>query len=790
MKNSAKVGIKRKNFSQIGDWEIKDLQVKGPFASYAIGTEIIIPWPEGTNKENLLIELEYTIANAVEDLGGFQIVLWELNQKDADKQNSQLDISWDDSIQWKQFQIKQKFYDQSKEDYGYETVAFETDKQRVAVSFQNLRNDFIDFTLTAFPESNLNLAHKKEINPNEKFYYTQEKVRVEKNMSNHYEGYLYTKESDTFAYHTIVFNPELFLDEQIPVLDPAYQFIYNISDGLETSFWHLFSLAITLPPEKERIDGSDFNRYHFQYSILGEHKRPSDTENHLIYLRPIVYGGGTGTRMGSMAMEIQMPKAIDLKTTKIGLYVTDCNYCSRVSFKFELPAEIGIDQNKIFVNWPHTIPEGMWPIIKVETQGDTFTKNYLLQYICMLRSFFLAPGSGSNIGYLIVNTLLLLLPLTIAFIYLNHKKRIIVEKRSFQKLTKLMQDTDPDFTWEEFFQKTKLIAERVVDAWCQGNMESARPFISAGVFQRFQIQLKLMAEVDGSKNHMENFSVKDQSIVLHTSFHGYQTIHVKMKCAAKDITLPTDTPESQIKERLRSSQLGTYEEIYSFSRRIDAQTVKGQNLFHNVCPSCGANTELSHTTTKCSHCGTIFNSGEADWVLSEITQVIEWKPNRFVSEESFAKNHPNLPTSIQIIEDRASALLWKWMYAKTKANDTYLLREVSSTEALQSVRNQEYFYTPAVGASEIKEIQTKQKATFTNVVLHWSAARSLKASPEYRQTNLILKLHDERDERIGFSEISCKQCGAPFPEVDASSCSYCGSPIPKQLSDWLLDSIK
>jgi hypothetical protein len=81
------------------------------------------------------------------------------------------------------------------------------------------------------------------------------------------------------------------------------------------------------------------------------------------------------------------------------------------------------------------------------------------------------------------------------------------------------------------------------------------------------------------------------------------------------------------------------------------------------CPNCGAEFTGGATNT-CEFCGAIVNSGNYDWVLSEITQGSEFVgANAAVDGLARARQtDPELTT--ELLEERAALIFWRWVDAQ------------------------------------------------------------------------------------------------------------------------------
>ncbi len=794
-KNTAQVGIVRKKFSDLFDWKVENLKVTpSNYWGFELPHQININWSKGDNDKDIPIELEYDIKDGIHFLGNFPLVSWSIARNSKDSSDLKFVVTWDHQIAWKRMELKQKRYDQEISDYVLDDLDSEKIDFGLKVNGNSFHPDYREIIVTAFLDESTPLYQTGNNNSDKKnLYHIRQTSKLFQDTSIDHFGFLLVPTENKLPDRkfTINFNHSYFFDRSqndfLAFLSPDYQFVYNFQDGLTSSFWTLHYASIEQTPEKRIENNKEFYSYKIGYTKLGEHKVIERNKKQYVQIIPFLINYPDHV-LGSISLELEFPEYADLNQTEVKMYISDCDYCSEITPVLNLPVEIGKDKNRILLNWDNPLPPKYFPVIQIETKPEYFSRSYIGTYFAALRALLLSPGSGTNTGYLFFTSLLILIACFIIYLPIRKWKKHYLNKKTLDQLVRTIQISDPSFDLCLFLEKSKFIAEKIVSEWCSGDMNAARHFISAGVFQRFQIQLKLLKEVDQIKNIMKDFQVLQQEPLSITNYNDYQTVHLKLTCSARDLSLPKDSTAEQIEIGLKATSIGTYEEVYSFSRKIGAKTT-GKDLIHNQCPACGAESPYSHSTNKCQYCGSIFNSGEADWVLSEITQMIEWNPNRFKSEESFANKHTKIPTSIQIIEDRASAVLWKWIYAKTKGNPDLIKRETISQSLLQNTKNKESFFIPVVGSAEINEIEKVGNEYVSEIYIHWSAARSAKALAEYRRTSIKLRLRENRDTKLGFSEVSCKNCGGPFPEVDATKCSFCSEPIPSLISDWLIESI-
>ncbi len=359
-----------------------------------------------------------------------------------------------------------------------------------------------------------------------------------------------------------------------------------------------------------------------------------------------------------------------------------------------------------------------------------------------------------------------------------------------EKFVAEVRTEDPAFSPEAFLERCGTIAGKIQEAWSNGNMAPVRNLVSQGVYNRFRIQLKLMREQEKLHNLVGDFGVDDLSIIGTSLSHAYQTVHVRMNASARDTTVPVDMTEEEKKGALGKAKKTSFTEIYSFTRRRGAKTDAAKNLLAGQCPNCGNIADAAGESNKCKTCGTIYNSGEFDWVLSEITQGMEWNDDSAREVRGLAAlEKENLSINRQVIEDRASYLFWRWIAGQATGSAAALGRD-ATVKFLQGFKPAAgYFAETAVGAADLQEVSRSGDEAWATILVLWSASFAKGKEPEHREHILTLTLPLQMKNPYGFADHGCDTCGAPLPESDAATCSYCGSALQKTNSDWLLDRV-
>lgn len=352
----------------------------------------------------------------------------------------------------------------------------------------------------------------------------------------------------------------------------------------------------------------------------------------------------------------------------------------------------------------------------------------------------------------------------------------------------VLKSLDPEFDENEFLEKVKRTYAKLTLAWTAGNMRPARSIVSAGVFGRFRTQLEIMKE-DGIVNVMKDWKIRDLKIISVQSSENLFTVDVALSAEARDVNAPASLSQEERERLVSRADLSSYTEIWSFIRGKNAKTKKQSGILFDSCPKCGSPAENSTDVNKCSYCGTIYNSGEYDWVLSEITQEEEWKAEDRTLP-GFAEIQKFIPeTGIQLIEDRASHLFWKWIEARRKGNVFPVKRFCTESFTERRFLKPEYISDPVIGAAVLQSCRMEDGKVFSRVFIQWSASFEKGSESLYQEVNLVLlKNISSGSSQDGFAELGCPSCGAPLPESDSVKCGYCGSDLPVQVNDWLLDS--
>jgi hypothetical protein len=354
-----------------------------------------------------------------------------------------------------------------------------------------------------------------------------------------------------------------------------------------------------------------------------------------------------------------------------------------------------------------------------------------------------------------------------------------------------LQVRDPQLTEQSIVEHVRPMADILRTAWCAGDMRPARPFVSDGVYSRFQVQLALM-RAENRRNVMSEAQVLFTTIEAVEDAAPFDVVHVRLTAQARDTEVPWGAGDAQVQEALARAAVTPYTEIWSLVRRSGAQTKAAGFQVGQACPGCGAPLGGGETV-KCRYCGALVCSGEHDWVLAEITQLEEWRPTGARPPGIEALRAADPGSAAEVLEDRASYLFWKWVEAG-RARQATPLRKHASPALLATGASSEWTAGAsdvAVGGSEVLGCAVGGPDGFdrVDVAILWSARFG--GSPEYTPRRTVLRLARKTgvQSRLSMTALLCSACGAPLTESDSSRCDHCGAELAAGDQAWVLEGV-
>ena len=420
-------------------------------------------------------------------------------------------------------------------------------------------------------------------------------------------------------------------------------------------------------------------------------------------------------------------------------------------------------------------------------------------------------GGGEGIGaliYLVIAYPEVGIPLVIVVAVIAIVKRVRNPARRSAKAIKRLEqigtpDTsglgaikqrDPGFDQNAFIQKVTKVEVAVQDAWTRGDMLPVRTFLSDGLLRRFATHLSVMRH-QGLRNAMADHQVLEAQIHAVESDQHFDTIHVAIRAAARDVEVDANLSYEQAMQLAAKAKREEWTEIWSFLRRPGAKTLASGGAVEGYCPNCGGPIEAGQTTS-CEHCQALVNSGDYDWVLAEITQTIEWRPSSTGDVPGLAQLTARDPAfNRQAAEDRASYAFWRWVEARVLATAAPLAKsatpEFHARVAEMVKAGGASMYKTAVGSVDLVACEPGAEGGRDrfHVKILWSTAASNKAAPSPAANVFSLSRKAGSVDDGSLSHARCPECHGPLSENDSPECEYCGANLSAGEKEWVLENV-
>ncbi len=169
---------------------------------------------------------------------------------------------------------------------------------------------------------------------------------------------------------------------------------------------------------------------------------------------------------------------------------------------------------------------------------------------------------------------------------------------------------DNTFSESKFKTKVDNIFVMLHISLMTNNLSRVDHFISDNVFNEFQTRLDYLNQ-NNQIQMFDELNVKSTDIIDIKITDNEFIITVKLISRYMDYIIDKDS-----KKLISGNNTHRIEKenILIFTKK---RTVKEQG-FVRKCPSCGANMDINNNG-KCEYCGTIYNTEDYDWILTDIS---------------------------------------------------------------------------------------------------------------------------------------------------------------------------
>ena len=361
---------------------------------------------------------------------------------------------------------------------------------------------------------------------------------------------------------------------------------------------------------------------------------------------------------------------------------------------------------------------------------------------------------------------------------------------------------NPGFDEIVFMDNVRSAFTKIQTAWESQNLSEVRKFISDGVYQRFTTQFRMM-ELLEQTNRIDKLDIKNVYIDKIESDGSYDIIHTAVHASMRDRF------ESKLDPSLNSGGDEEFVEYWSFLKKRGTERVDIYSS--DSCPNCGAPLpEDMGEVSRCASCGTLTNSGEYDWVLSEITQADDYISvhPKFSASAGLTEKVRKLideddDFAVQLLEDKAGNGYLQILSARALGEPSMMRRFVSDNvfdkvempeEGERISYNRIYLndvYLLGVSESDNKNVlHIGVKSTYQRVSIKDGRVQKIDQALISRTEVVMMS----RDKNASVSKGSlyahcCPSCGAPVEDSLKMNCDYCGSAYNSTSSEWIITDL-
>jgi hypothetical protein len=355
---------------------------------------------------------------------------------------------------------------------------------------------------------------------------------------------------------------------------------------------------------------------------------------------------------------------------------------------------------------------------------------------------------------------------------------------------------DPAFDVGALLERVKDVYLRTQEALFLRRLAPVRALMSDATYQRFGTRLALLEDA-GLREALDEVRVAGVQLVGFRRSDWYDTLHVAVDVRLRRKRVPAGTSDEEARRLAAGSAPVTFTDVWSFVRKIGNRTVEG-GLLQGKCPQCGAPFQGGQTN-QCGYCQAIVNSGNFDWTLAEITaggdqgEALREPEIAGLGEARAADPALNL----QILEDRASLVFWKWIEARAM-REPRRLAKLAAPALLRALREPAAFRGLEVTGVDTQSFRHGSATVETTVEVRWRGqvgpgeAARLDGSPAWTTVSCRTRLRLARAHGArtrtgnGMSTSRCPACNAPLGESLTARCDYCDAALGADGADWFL----
>jgi len=180
-----------------------------------------------------------------------------------------------------------------------------------------------------------------------------------------------------------------------------------------------------------------------------------------------------------------------------------------------------------------------------------------------------------------------------------------------------IQAHDPNFSTKGFINAVERSVFVVEEAWSERKPEMSSQVMADGIWQQHKAQIDQYV-ANGTRNVMDGLAIGKVAIIDAASDNTYDTVTVRILATCADYDIEVNSGKVM---RGNKHNMEPWQEDWHFQRSSRATTKAAVGTLHQKCPNCGAPLDVDLTGV-CKYCRAPVMSGDYDWVVTGINQVM------------------------------------------------------------------------------------------------------------------------------------------------------------------------
>lgn len=336
-----------------------------------------------------------------------------------------------------------------------------------------------------------------------------------------------------------------------------------------------------------------------------------------------------------------------------------------------------------------------------------------------------------------------------------------------RETTLALSARDPAFSFDRITAHVNALFAVMRDVARTGRLDALHPWVSDGLYQRLSTQARLVGLERELLVSQQVSGVRISQAAIGESYEAL-TVRVTFTPPGRDPTERNVTTQS-----------------WRLLRRLSVKT-RAQGLAEGKCPQCGAPLQLS-ATQRCAHCEAIINSGEYDWVLSDVSPgATSLAPPRELLDLDGVRV-ADTRLAPEELADRATLAFWRW-YEAGVTGETRRLARITTDAFLEAMAPSLHARPFAalrlrLGGAESRVLRRDQGRDEAHVVLWWHGEDGTTDQAVFR----LVRPSGGATQRVGLSSSRCEGCLAPMTDAESPACEHCGKPW---RDTWAVDALE